>query len=108
MSSTLVSDLETDIPDEDGEDGEDEDEDEGYEMVRPLRGIEHTPGSSMDNLDSSVTGERRFFPALHNLPCLHSPHVTMEGNSPCFISPESVSGLMYPLFLSTEISTDLL
>ncbi|XP_052363482.1 roundabout homolog 2-like isoform X1 [Oncorhynchus keta] len=55
VSSTLVSDLETDIPDEDEED-EEEEEEEGYEMSRPLYGIEHTPGSSMDNLDSSVTG----------------------------------------------------
>ncbi|MBN3306182.1 ROBO2 protein, partial [Amia calva] len=54
ISSTLVSDLETDIPDEEDED---EEEDEAYEMARPLRGIEHTPGSSMDNLDSSVTGK---------------------------------------------------
>ncbi|MGH0129898.1 UNVERIFIED_CONTAM: hypothetical protein FKN15_029240 [Acipenser sinensis] len=53
ISSTLVSDLETDIPDEEDED---EEEDEGYEIARPLRGIEHTPASSMDNLDSSVTG----------------------------------------------------
>ncbi|XP_015197410.2 roundabout homolog 2 isoform X3 [Lepisosteus oculatus] len=53
ISSTLVSDLETDIPDEEDDD---EEEDEAYEMARPLRGIEHTPGSSMDNLDSSVTG----------------------------------------------------
>ncbi|XP_037402436.1 roundabout homolog 2 isoform X5 [Pygocentrus nattereri] len=52
MSSTLVSDIETDLPDEDEDD---EEEDEGYEMSPPLRGIEHTPGSSMDNLDSSVT-----------------------------------------------------
>ncbi|KAJ8392078.1 hypothetical protein AAFF_G00078840 [Aldrovandia affinis] len=56
VSSTLVSDLETDIPDEDEEDEEEEDDDEGYEIARPHRGIEHTPGSSMDNLDSSVTG----------------------------------------------------
>ncbi|XP_055752647.1 roundabout homolog 2 isoform X11 [Salvelinus fontinalis] len=56
VSSTLVSDLETDIPDEDEED-EEEEEDEGYEMSRPLYGIEHMPGSSMDNLDSSVTGK---------------------------------------------------
>ncbi|XP_014018882.1 roundabout homolog 2 isoform X7 [Salmo salar] len=56
VSSTLVSDLETDIPDVDEED-EDEEEDDGYEMSRPLYGIEHTPGSSMDNLDSSVTGK---------------------------------------------------
>nr|XP_029528026.1 roundabout homolog 2-like [Oncorhynchus nerka] len=52
VSSTLVSDLETDIPDED----EEEEEDDSYEMSRPLYGIEQTPGSSMDNLDSSVTG----------------------------------------------------
>ncbi|KAA0701789.1 Roundabout -like protein 2 [Triplophysa tibetana] len=51
ISSTLVSDIETDLPDED-----DEDEDEGYEMSPPIRGMQHTPGSSMDNLDSSVTG----------------------------------------------------
>uniref|UniRef100_A0A672KNN4 Roundabout homolog 2-like n=1 Tax=Sinocyclocheilus grahami TaxID=75366 RepID=A0A672KNN4_SINGR len=52
ISSTLVSDIETDLPDED----DDEEEDEGYEMSPPIRGIENTPGSSMDNLDSSVTG----------------------------------------------------
>lgn len=58
MSSTLMSDIETDLPDEDEDDEEEEEEDEGYEMSPPpLRGIEHTPGSSMDNLDSSVTGE---------------------------------------------------
>uniref|UniRef100_H3A9I9 Roundabout guidance receptor 2 n=1 Tax=Latimeria chalumnae TaxID=7897 RepID=H3A9I9_LATCH len=51
ISGTLISDLETDIPDED------EDEEETSEITRPLRGIEHTPGSSMDNLDSSVTGK---------------------------------------------------
>ncbi|XP_062872443.1 roundabout homolog 2 isoform X3 [Trichomycterus rosablanca] len=54
MSSTLISDIETDLPDEVEDDDE---EDEGYEMSPPpIRGIEHTPGSSMDNLDSSVTG----------------------------------------------------
>lgn len=60
MSSTMVSDLETDLPDdeEEDEDEEDEDEDEGYGARHP-RGIEHTPGSSMDNLDSSLTGEPR-------------------------------------------------
>nr|XP_021337133.1 roundabout homolog 2 isoform X8 [Danio rerio] len=52
VSSTLVSDIETDLPDED----DDDEEDEGYEMSPPIRGTEHTPGSSMDNLDSSVTG----------------------------------------------------
>ncbi|XP_034718680.1 roundabout homolog 2 isoform X18 [Etheostoma cragini] len=55
VSSTMVSDLETDLPDEDEED-EEEDEDEGYGARHP-RGIEHTPGSSMDNLDSSLTGK---------------------------------------------------
>ncbi|TRY72931.1 hypothetical protein DNTS_001127, partial [Danionella cerebrum] len=48
ISSTLVSDMETDLPDED-----DDEEDEGYEMSPQIRGTEHTPGSSMDNLDSS-------------------------------------------------------
>ncbi|XP_054649250.1 roundabout homolog 2 isoform X13 [Dunckerocampus dactyliophorus] len=52
VSSTMVSDLETDLPDEEEED---DDEDEGYGARHP-RGIEHTPGSSMDNLDSSLTG----------------------------------------------------
>uniref|UniRef100_A0A7N9APT9 Roundabout, axon guidance receptor, homolog 2 (Drosophila) n=1 Tax=Mastacembelus armatus TaxID=205130 RepID=A0A7N9APT9_9TELE len=54
VSSTMVSDLETDLPDEDEEE-EDEEEDEGYGARHP-RCIEHTPGSSMDNLDSSLTG----------------------------------------------------
>lgn len=54
VSSTMVSDLETDLPDEEEED--DEEEDEGYGARHP-RGLEHTPGSSMDNLDSSVTGK---------------------------------------------------
>ncbi|XP_014894314.1 roundabout homolog 2 isoform X1 [Poecilia latipinna] len=54
VSSTMVSDLETDLQDEEDEE-EDEDEDEGYGARHP-RGIEHTPGSSMDNLDSSITG----------------------------------------------------
>lgn len=54
VSSTMVSDLETDLQDEEEEE-EDEDEDEGYGARHP-RGIEHTPGSSMDNLDSSLTG----------------------------------------------------
>uniref|UniRef100_A0A3B3UY31 Roundabout, axon guidance receptor, homolog 2 (Drosophila) n=1 Tax=Poecilia latipinna TaxID=48699 RepID=A0A3B3UY31_9TELE len=55
VSSTMVSDLETDLQDEEDEE-EDEDEDEGYGARHP-RGIEHTPGSSMDNLDSSITGK---------------------------------------------------
>uniref|UniRef100_A0AAQ5ZRZ2 Roundabout, axon guidance receptor, homolog 2 (Drosophila) n=1 Tax=Amphiprion ocellaris TaxID=80972 RepID=A0AAQ5ZRZ2_AMPOC len=54
VSSTMVSDLETDLPDDDEEE-DDEEEDEGYGARHP-RGIEHTPGSSMDNLDSSLTG----------------------------------------------------
>ncbi|XP_014436004.2 roundabout homolog 2 isoform X11 [Pelodiscus sinensis] len=52
VAGTLISDLETDIPDDDEEDIEEE----AIEITRPLRGLEHTPGSSMDNLDSSVTG----------------------------------------------------
>uniref|UniRef100_A0A8C8RD71 Roundabout guidance receptor 2 n=1 Tax=Pelusios castaneus TaxID=367368 RepID=A0A8C8RD71_9SAUR len=51
VSGSLISDLETDIPD----DEEDDIEEEAIEISRPLRGLEHTPGSSMDNLDSSVT-----------------------------------------------------
>ncbi|XP_061575655.1 roundabout homolog 2 isoform X8 [Cololabis saira] len=57
VSSTMVSDLETDLADDDeDEEEEDEEEDEGYGARHP-RGIEHTPGSSMDNLDSSLTGK---------------------------------------------------
>lgn len=56
VSSTMVSDLETDLPDEDEEEEDEEEEDEGYGARHP-RGIEHTPGSSMDNLDSSLTGK---------------------------------------------------
>ncbi|XP_058490996.1 roundabout homolog 2 isoform X11 [Solea solea] len=54
VSSTMVSDQETDLPDDEEE--EEEEEDEGYGARHP-RGIEHTPGSSMDNLDSSLTGK---------------------------------------------------
>ncbi|NXX75203.1 ROBO2 protein, partial [Urocolius indicus] len=54
VSGNLISDLETDVPDDD--DDEDDIEEETVEISRPLRGVEHTPGSSMDNLDSSVTG----------------------------------------------------
>ncbi|KAM6284128.1 roundabout homolog 2 isoform 9-T9 [Spheniscus humboldti] len=53
VSGNLISDLETDVPDDDDE--EDDIEEEAVEISRPLRGLEHTPGSSMDNLDSSVT-----------------------------------------------------
>ncbi|XP_059728754.1 roundabout homolog 2 isoform X7 [Haemorhous mexicanus] len=54
VSGNLISDLETDVPDDD--DDEDDIEEETVEISRPLRGLEHTPGSSMDNLGSSVTG----------------------------------------------------
>ncbi|XP_042312912.1 roundabout homolog 2 isoform X9 [Sceloporus undulatus] len=54
VSGTLISDLETDIPEDEEED---DIEEEAIEITRPLRGLEHTPGSSMDNLDSSVTGK---------------------------------------------------
>ncbi|XP_034512712.1 roundabout homolog 2 isoform X6 [Ailuropoda melanoleuca] len=52
MSGALISDLETDVADEDADD-----EEEALEMPRPLRALEQTPGSSTDNLDSSVTGK---------------------------------------------------
>ncbi|XP_036914927.1 roundabout homolog 2 isoform X2 [Sturnira hondurensis] len=52
MSGALISDLETDVPDEDADD-----EEEALEIPRPLKVLEQTPGSSMDNLDSSVTGK---------------------------------------------------
>ncbi|XP_048350532.1 roundabout homolog 2 isoform X10 [Sphaerodactylus townsendi] len=54
VSGTLISELETDIPEDDDDD---DTEEEAIEITRPLRGLEHTPGSSMDNLDSSVTGK---------------------------------------------------
>ncbi|XP_041437546.1 roundabout homolog 2 isoform X11 [Xenopus laevis] len=57
VSGTFISDLEKDIPDQE----EDEIEDESLEITRPLRGLEHTPGSSMDNLDSSMTGKMNSF-----------------------------------------------
>lgn len=53
MSGALISDLETDVPDDDADD-----EEEALEVPRPLRVLEQTPGCSMDNLDSSVTGNR--------------------------------------------------
>ncbi|XP_067897397.1 roundabout homolog 2 isoform X6 [Heterodontus francisci] len=52
ISGALISDIETDLPDEE----EEEEDEEALELARPLRGIVHTPGSSLDNLDSSVTG----------------------------------------------------
>ncbi|XP_069745205.1 roundabout homolog 2 isoform X27 [Narcine bancroftii] len=54
ISGTLISDIETDVPEEEEE--EEDEEEEAMELARPLRGIGHTPGSSLDNLDSSVTG----------------------------------------------------
>ncbi|XP_076799197.1 roundabout homolog 2 isoform X10 [Arvicanthis niloticus] len=51
VSGALISDLETDVADEDADD-----EEEPLEIPRPLRALDQTPGSSMDNLDSSVTG----------------------------------------------------
>ncbi|CAO2632176.1 Roundabout homolog 2 [Lemmus lemmus] len=52
VSGALISDLETDVQDEDADD-----EEEPLEIPRPLRALDQTPGSSMDNLDSSVTGK---------------------------------------------------
>ncbi|XP_073524336.1 roundabout homolog 2 isoform X16 [Phyllobates terribilis] len=54
VSGAFISDLEKDLPDPREEDHEDD-------MSRPLRGVEHTPGSSMDNLDSSITGKMQSF-----------------------------------------------
>ncbi|TRY72933.1 hypothetical protein DNTS_001127, partial [Danionella cerebrum] len=65
ISSTLVSDMETDLPDED-----DDEEDEGYEMSPQIRGTEHTPGSSMDNLDSS----RKVY-LIDHVPQAHFPQM---------------------------------
>ncbi|XP_051846516.1 roundabout homolog 2 [Antechinus flavipes] len=59
VSGTLISDLETDIQDDDDDDNDDDEEEEemeeALEIIRPLRCQEQTPGSSMDNLDSSLT-----------------------------------------------------
>ncbi|XP_053421119.1 roundabout homolog 2 isoform X4 [Nycticebus coucang] len=52
VSGAMISDLETDVPDDDADD-----EEEALEIPRPLRALDQTPGSSMDNLDSSVTGK---------------------------------------------------
>ncbi|XP_068126615.1 roundabout homolog 2 isoform X12 [Hyperolius riggenbachi] len=49
VSGAFISDMEKDLHDRMEDDNEDD-------ICRPLRGLEHTPGSSMDNLDSSVTG----------------------------------------------------
>ncbi|KAM4794658.1 roundabout homolog 2 isoform 3-T3 [Rhinophrynus dorsalis] len=57
VSGAFISDLEKDIQEQE----DDEMEDESLEITRPLRGLEHTPGSSMDNLDSSVTGKMHSF-----------------------------------------------
>jgi hypothetical protein len=51
VSGSVISDLETDVPDDDADD-----EEEALEIPRPLRALDQTPGSSMDNLESSVTG----------------------------------------------------
>uniref|UniRef100_A0A3B4U822 Roundabout, axon guidance receptor, homolog 2 (Drosophila) n=1 Tax=Seriola dumerili TaxID=41447 RepID=A0A3B4U822_SERDU len=73
VSSTMISDQETDLPDEEEEE-DDEEEDEGYGARHP-RGIEHTPGSSMDNLDSSLTGRPAGF-CLSHRPRPSSPFST--------------------------------
>ncbi|KAM3935761.1 roundabout homolog 2 isoform 14-T14 [Leptodactylus fuscus] len=52
VSGAFIADLEKDLQDP----GDEEDD-----MSRPLRGLEHTPGSSMDNLDSSITGKMQSF-----------------------------------------------
>ncbi|XP_078515094.1 roundabout homolog 2 [Lissotriton helveticus] len=52
VSGAFLSEMKASIAD----DEEDDIEEEDLEVTRPLRGLEHTPGSSTDNLDSSVTG----------------------------------------------------
>ncbi|XP_040194718.1 roundabout homolog 2 isoform X14 [Rana temporaria] len=54
VSGAFISELEKDLHDRGDDDNEDE-------ISRPLRGLEHTPGSSMDNLDSSATGKMQSF-----------------------------------------------
>lgn len=54
VSGAFISELEKDFHDRGDDDNEDE-------ISRPLRGLEHTPGSSMDNLDSSATGKMQSF-----------------------------------------------
>ncbi|XP_077336217.1 roundabout homolog 2 isoform X15 [Lithobates pipiens] len=54
VSGAFISELEKDFRDRGDDDNEDE-------ISRPLRGLEHTPGSSMDNLDSSATGKMQSF-----------------------------------------------
>lgn len=53
MSGALISDLETDVPGDNADD-----EEEALEIPRSLRVLEQMPRSSMDNLDSSVTGNK--------------------------------------------------
>ncbi|XP_069492539.1 roundabout homolog 2 isoform X8 [Ambystoma mexicanum] len=52
VSGAFLSEIKNNLADDEEDDMEEED----LEITRPLRGLEHTPGSSMDNLDSSVTG----------------------------------------------------
>ncbi|CAI9532936.1 unnamed protein product [Staurois parvus] len=54
VSGAFISELEKDLQDRRDDDNEDE-------ICRPLRGLDHTPGSSMDNLDSSATGKMQSF-----------------------------------------------
>uniref|UniRef100_A0A671YCE7 Roundabout, axon guidance receptor, homolog 2 (Drosophila) n=1 Tax=Sparus aurata TaxID=8175 RepID=A0A671YCE7_SPAAU len=91
VSSTMVSDLETDLPDEDEEE-EEEEEDEGYGARHP-RGIEHTPGSSMDNLDSSLTGNGCFFAHIYLPPPPEPPPCQGQGR---IQGARSVSSMVPP------------
>ncbi|KAL6082544.1 hypothetical protein STEG23_014529, partial [Scotinomys teguina] len=78
VSGALISDLETDVPDEDADD-----EEEPMEIPRPLRALDQTPGSSMDNLDSSVTGKA--FPSSQR-PRPTSPFST-DSNTSAALNP---------------------
>ncbi|XP_044525181.1 roundabout homolog 2 [Gracilinanus agilis] len=95
VSGTLISDLETDIPDDDDEeeddedddeddndDNDDEEEEEALEITRPLRGQDQTPGSSMDNLDSSMTGSMvNGWGSASDEDCNFSSHRSSVGSS---------------------------
>uniref|UniRef100_A0A3Q2SQM3 Roundabout, axon guidance receptor, homolog 2 (Drosophila) n=1 Tax=Fundulus heteroclitus TaxID=8078 RepID=A0A3Q2SQM3_FUNHE len=104
VSSTMVSDLETDLQDEEEEE-EDEDEDEGYGARHP-HGIEHTPGSSMDNLDSSLTGKVVGYRSLFRYgiqdPAWPSPQTGTPNSQPGWVSTHHMSPYQPPHGRSSE------
>ncbi|XP_069492540.1 roundabout homolog 2 isoform X9 [Ambystoma mexicanum] len=74
VSGAFLSEIKNNLADDEEDDMEEED----LEITRPLRGLEHTPGSSMDNLDSSVTGKGYSSP---HRPPPTSPFSTDSNNS---------------------------